>query len=92
VHLRQAPAQTADVGRLLGDVTAVGDGVDFGDCLTQVLLAGVAEGDVCVVAHHHASMIGADGAGVIHRADELRVIPMNDPGPAPACRAVESQA
>jgi hypothetical protein len=82
VHLRQAAAQAGDGGRLLGDLAgAGGDGVRVLDGAAQVLLARVAEADVCVVTHHHASIICSGTASVIHLADELQVVPGEDRGP-----------
>jgi hypothetical protein len=78
MHLRQAPAQAGDGGRLLGDLPGAGDGVRVAHGVAQVLLACVAEGDVCVVTHHHGSIIGSAAPGVIHQVDELRVLRADD--------------
>jgi hypothetical protein len=82
VHLGQAAAQAGDGGRLLGDLArSGGDGVRVLDGTAELVLADVAEGDVCVVTHHHGSIIGSAAASVIHPADELRVVLGEDRAP-----------
>jgi hypothetical protein len=79
VHLGQALAQAAYRRSLLRDVAgAGGDGVGVAHGLAQLLLAGAAQGEVCVVARKHAPIIERRGVPVIGRVDEMQVIRAND--------------
>jgi hypothetical protein len=79
VHLSQAAAEATDGGGLLRDLAgAGGDAVRVLYGAAQLLLAYVAEGDVCVVTHHHASTIGFPWTNVVRRLDELAVLRADD--------------
>jgi hypothetical protein len=78
VHLGQALAQAAHGGSLLRDAIAGSDGVGVAHGLAQLLLAGAAQGEVCVVARQHAPIIDRRGVPVIGRVDEMQVIRAND--------------
>jgi hypothetical protein len=79
VHLREPAAQARDSRRFLGHLPrARGRGVGVLDGAAQVLLADVAEGDVCVVRDHHASIIGSSWTDVVRRVDEIAVLRADD--------------